>query len=186
MNGKEPWEDGLRELPREIEPARDLWPEIERRIAGSPWSAGAGAAGEIGRARRTWPVELVAAAAAIIVFVAGWGVARLSAPGGGEAGTTPVVAGDALPDADAEYEAAAKQLLETLEQGGVAPETATQLRRDLAVLDQAVQGIRSAMDERPSDARLERQLTAEVRRRNRVLQQIASIQVAGLHLGGNE
>jgi len=187
MSGKEPWEDGLQELPREIEPARDLWPGIARRIGETVQGTGP-AAGASARSRwnwRSWPVELVAAAAAVVVFVAGWGVARLSVPG--EQSPPGAVAADASHrELDAEYEAAAKRVLETLDSSGVDPQTAAQLRADLAVLDDAVQGIRGALEERPSDPRLEKQLTAEVRRRNYVLQRIAEIQIAGLHLGGNE
>jgi hypothetical protein len=129
----------------------------------------------------------VAAAAAIVVFVAGWGVARLSLEGEPEpaapVATEEVDSHNAL---DEEYAAASQRLLETLDQAGIAPETAAQLRRDVEAMDDAVQGIRAALDDRPRDPRLERQLATEVRRRNYVLQRIAEIQIAGIHVGGSQ
>jgi hypothetical protein len=126
----------------------------------------------------------VAAAAAVVVFLTGWGVARLSAPDGtrGRESATDVWGRDA----DAEYAAASQRVLETLGQGGISPEAAAQLRKDLATMDEAVNTLRAALEERPASPQLERQLTTEVRRRNHVLQQIAGIQIAGLHVGGNE
>ncbi|GJM44419.1 MAG: hypothetical protein DHS20C21_12610 [Gemmatimonadota bacterium] len=173
-------------LPREIEPSRDLWPEIEARIsrAEAPPAAAAG--------HRSWRTEIIAAAAALLVFVAGWGVAKLGSgpdPGPGEAGAGLAVPSEPAPDAadlDADYVAASQQLLRTLEEGDLDPELVAQIRRDIESMDAAVQGFQVALAERPDDPRLERQLTEEVRRRGNVLRRIAGIQIAGLQLGENQ
>ena len=194
MSEHDPLKDELERLPREIEPERDLWPAIEARIqprgAREPGPAGAEEPSGSIRRWRPWgvvPTELVAAAAALVVFVAGWGVAKLGS-GDGEAppvteAPPPVAIEDA---AAADYEAAQSALLATLENGGIAPETVALIRRDLAAMDEAVDGFRVALESRPDDPRLQKQLNNEVRRRQHVLRRIAGIQIAGLQLGGEK
>ena len=199
MSERDRLKEELDRLPREIEPSRDLWPGIWSRIR--PHAADSAAAGSTGapeptsfrRAWRAWPTELVAAAAAIVVFLAGWGVAKLGSGGGGVIPgpeTTPSVAIEhgtpVEEDAAQDYEAAQRALLATLESGSIAPETAALIRRDLAAMDAAVTDFRAALEASPDDPRLQKQLNTEVRRRQHVLRRIAGIQIAGLQLGGKE
>jgi hypothetical protein len=55
------------------------------------------------------------------------------------------------------------------------PETVDLIRRNLAIIDEAVREIREAIDASPDDARLHRQLNTEVRRRGEVLRQAADL-----------
>jgi anti-sigma factor RsiW len=172
------------ELPREMTPPRDLWPDIERRLSPA----------RIVRLRFPRPAVLwragaLAAAAALVIFVltsnrdgkqdpesAQMAAAGETAP---EAGVPDGAAPeDVSPEArlDLEYAAASREVLERLERGEqLDPETVDLIRRNLAIIDEAVREIREAIDASPDDARLHRQLNTEVRRRGEVLRQAADL-----------
>jgi len=120
------------------------------------------------------------------VFLAGWGVATLRGPQPGSDGRAGTPAPARTDAALTDYEKAEAELLATLESGGIAPETADLIRRNLSAMDAAVGDIRTALAETPDDPHLQKQLANEMTRRQHVLRRIAAIQIAGLQLGGEE
>jgi len=185
MNGHDPLREELDRLPRAIEPPRDLWPDIEARIRACAKDAPATVT-PIRAVWREWSRQILAAAAVVIVFLTGWGVATLRAPHGDRpadvAAPPPAGTGEALTD----YERAEAELLATLESSGIDAETAALIRTNVAAMDAAVGDIRTALAEAPNDPHLQKQLANEVTRRQHVLRRIAGIQIAGLQLGGEE
>jgi anti-sigma-K factor RskA len=149
------------ELPREMSPRRDLWPDIERRLAPTKVAV-------------LWRAGAMAAAAALVIFA----LARNTddgLPGAPAAGPTERAAAGADP-LDLEYAAASREVLERLDRGEqLDPETVELIRRNLAIIDDAVRQIREAIDASPDNARLQRQLNTEVRRRGEVLRQAADL-----------
>lgn len=161
-------------LPREVEPGRDLWPGIERRIR----------SGRVEKADFR-PVRQalvgVAAAAALVAVALATGVLRIAPPGAETARAperaTPEAAAAlaAFDELDREYAAASREVLERLERGELDAETLRVLRRNLEILDGAVREIRRALDGAPADPRLQHLLTAEYQRRSAVLRQAAEL-----------
>lgn len=183
MTEHDPLQEAVDKLPGEIEPPRDLWPGIQRRLAGEPEKVvdlEAVRAAE----RRGWQRGLLAAAAALLVFLAGWGLARFDGSGSEapvvvDRGTAPDAAAPLeLPNSsqlDAEYAQAQRELFASFETEELDPEIIELIRRNLDTIDSAVQEIRAALEDRPEDARLHRQLTTEIRRRSDVLRRAAAI-----------
>lgn len=187
MTEHDPLREKLDHLPRAIEPPRDLWPDIEARIRTDARDAPSAPAKvtPIRAAWREWSRQILAAAAVVIVFLTGWGVATLRTPReapGPVATTTPALTGSAITD----YEQAEAELLATLESSGIDAETAALIRRNVEAMDAAVGDIRTALAADPDDPHLQKQLANEVTRRQHVLRRIAGIQIAGLQLGGEE
>ncbi|HMB69590.1 MAG TPA: hypothetical protein VKU85_09760 [bacterium] len=178
--------DAAAALPREAAPRRDLWPGIERRLGPA----------KVIRFRMpgpdtAWRVGALAAAAALVIFVlmsdrngdapdpeavqmaAGTETAPESgAPGG----ATPEQ--DVSPEArmELEYAAASRDVLDRLGRDEeLDPETVEVIRRNLAIIDEAVREIREAIDASPDEARLHHKLNTEVRRRGEVLRQAADL-----------
>lgn len=79
-------DEELRDLPREIPPERDLWPEIEARIGDARRGRIPGAAAA--RLRSRWTIGILAAAAGLSGI---WAIGGLpgGAPGGGAPSTMP-------------------------------------------------------------------------------------------------
>jgi hypothetical protein len=188
MNEHDPLRDELDRLPRAIEPPHDLWPRIEARIRSGATGANDAPAKvtPLRAAWRSWSRQMLAAAAVVVVFLAGWGVAVLreghDVRPRDVAAPLPARTGEALTD----YEKAEAELLATLEGSGIAPETAELIRRNVAAMDAAVGDIRTALADDPDDPHLQKQLANEVSRRQHLLRRIAAIQIAGLQLGGEE
>ena len=80
----------LRELPRSIEPPRDLWPRIEAQLGEVP--AKAGAAGKSPRESRALRVRWLAAAAMVACVAVGVWIGRSVLPGIGDRGSVPRIA----------------------------------------------------------------------------------------------
>jgi anti-sigma factor RsiW len=161
-------------LPREAAPRRDLWPGIEGRLGSA----------KVVRFRRpgpdtAWPVAALAAAAALVIFVLVSN--RDGEPDPAEtqmAEVTETAPEDLSPEArlELEYAAASRRVLEGLGRNEeLDPETVELIRRNLAIIDEAVREIREAIDASPDDARLHQQLNTEVRRRGDVLRQAADL-----------
>jgi hypothetical protein len=145
-------------LPRAIEPSRDLWPGIARRIAAEPRDAAAKPAWRSGRMLR---------AAVVALALLGGGVML------GRYGTDAPLQ-DAAPNrspSDAEWANASLLALASLEDStrGLDPATAEIVRRNLEIIDDAVREIRVALESDPTNPRLQKFLTAEYRRRSALL-----------------
>jgi hypothetical protein len=141
-----------RELPRSIEPARDLWPGIERRLPPR---------------RRRLP-RWLPLAAAIALAAGAWLLGRTAA----REGPAPAPVASAPPGAGA-----AGDLLAALERepGTLAPETVAALRRNLAVIDSALAESRAALARDPRDASAESWLRLVERQRADLLRQVVRL-----------
>ena len=135
----------LRQLPREIEPAADLWPGIAAGIARPP----------VSRTRR-WPAALAAAASLLLaagLFLRGNAPADAPAPPAIEA---QVVDAEARAISD-EYQAALRQF----EGAPISPQVAP----SLSALDRSVAQIQSAIVADPDSVFLLDQLRRAYARR---------------------
>jgi hypothetical protein len=152
-------------LPKSTDPPDDLWPGVERRIRGEGVIRG-----DFRPRRRT--LVAVAAAAAIGGIVLTTAVLRFGAGPTEVVHPTPAVELDRL---EVEYAVATREILGRLEGGDLDPETVELLRRNLEILEEAVEEIRRALDENPESARLHRMLAAEYRRRGAMLRRTAAL-----------
>jgi len=139
----------LARLPREQEPPRDLWPAIERGLAG-----GAGRA-RGPTARRPYALAASVAALALLGAMA-WNLRGPSSPVQQAAGAQGAVALPASatygPPENAAYEAARAQLERTFEErlDLLAPATRTRVRADLATIRAANADLRAALAKDPA------------------------------------
>ena len=140
----------LRQLPREIEPGRDLWPGIAARLAGRP------------KHKPRWPVLLaMAACLCLAVGVAAW-LRPAAAP---------------APDLQArlvqqEVEALTREYEAALAEMAIVP-VPEPLAPALATLDQSAEQIRDALDAQPGSTRLLEQLKRTYSRRLALTQRAA-------------
>jgi hypothetical protein len=182
MTERDPLQEAARDLPREIEPGRDLWPDIEARLGEREPPAEVDV---VQVERRAWRRGLRDAAILIGLFLAGWTLAHLEPDfGGGErVATAPNAAettGAATPTRvarplDADYVAASRAVFDELERRELDPETVDVIRRNLDTIDTAVKEIRDALELHSEDPRLQKRLATEIRRRGDVLKRAAEI-----------
>lgn len=170
----------LRELPREIEPGRDLYPGIALRLAPA-------------RRRASWtavpPVVLGVAVAAALMLAAGLALLvrlqRSSAPGTGQ--TVPAVqtqvprlpgdtaiARSAYRDTDRALADIRRELRRTIDarQQELPPETRQLVFENLRVIDQAIADIEDALAAQPGDDELARTYIAYREREIDLLRQV--------------
>jgi hypothetical protein len=136
----------LRQLPREIEPARDLWPGIAARLDTAPRRQG----------RAAWGGGLALAASLLLAF-AGW---RLAAPPAPPAAGVDPVARVVQTEARAltlEYNAALAEYRDLPLADEAAP--------GIEALDRSARDIRSALAAAPGSVRLLQQLQRTYTRR---------------------
>lgn len=144
-----------RELPQELQPARDLWPGIEARLAERPRQA---------RERHhAWPMALAAGVAvAAVSALLTWSVMRAPAPdadppaaGTVRAGIVPVDYG-ANSALGAAQLAAREELLPEFRRrfARLAPATQQAVLRNLAVIQQAADEIDAALAQDPASGLL--------------------------------
>ena len=141
------------DLPSEMKPSRDLWPEIEGRLTGLPSS------------RR--PVRRVVLAAAAL-FVFGFALALLRAPNTRPQDPSPTESGIAqatnrtatLDGVRLEYRQARDELLEVVRarSGEISPETLEVIETNLALIDRAIDDIEMVLATNPGQGRLDRLL----------------------------
>lgn len=153
-----------KELPESVEPPRDLWPEIEERL-------------RRGRVIRFPGRVLLAAAAALVIFLAGLLAGNRRDETSTQHAEAPPTAAELLDRVEEEYTMASSDLFEKLEGRGdeLDPVTVELIRRNLEIIDGAIQEIRLALEEDPENAGLHRLLTGEYRRRNALLRQAGSL-----------
>lgn len=135
------------ELPREIAPPRDLLPAIRRAThatatRSTPWWLGLAA-------------SLLLAGGLAVVY-GPWRADGTSLPGAppGDGEAVPATAMAGFRAAEDEYQRAAEMLLASIEQRAdrLAPETVATLRRNLAIIDEAIDEIRVALLRDPGHA----------------------------------
>lgn len=143
-------------LPERIEPPRDLWPDVRRRI-GRPL-------------RRTprWRTMGLAAAAAIALVAGSSAVTLHFARGRPGVATAP-----RIPAIEAGYASATADLLRALDaqRSHLSPATIATLERNLAVIDAAIAESRAALASDPGNRDLEALLLAGYRQKVALLQQ---------------
>ena len=159
-----------RALPAEIEPARDLWPDLAARLRGEVVPLRA--------TRRAWSrPDWMALAAAAALLVAATAVVTVRIASRGPVGTAPTagsggatlaratVPGD-LTAAIAEYERAAAALRQALAQNGaiLPPATRKVVEENLTIVETAVARLSSALAGDPGNRELALLLTAAYER----------------------
>ncbi len=166
-----------RELPREIEPARDLWPGIAGRIA---------AAGLTPSRRRAVAWRGIAAAALVVAAVlVGVSVGRRSLPPAPPATSAAVPASltgaGNLDGAIAEYARASRMLREALarRQAAMNDDTARVVFDNLAIIDGAIGRIRTALASDPGNRDLAVLLVATYQQEIELLQRATQMGAKG-------
>jgi hypothetical protein len=166
--------DHLERLPRSREPRRDLWPEIEREIR---------AAEVIPGGFRRWRREILALAAVLTLFAAALATGRNRAGAPVDVAQDPAAEmGPAATDRaeadgglEAFHAAAAQDVMARLDADNVDPATADVIRKNLEIIDGAVEEIRRALEADPANTGLNRMLAAEYHRRGALLRQAARL-----------
>lgn len=143
----------VRRLPAGIEPPRDLWPGIERRLPPR---------------RRGLPRWLPLAAALVLLLLGSGLLRRLTR----ESAPKPTPVATAAPGVAAEA-----ALLASLEgdAASLAPETIATLRRNLAIIDTALAESRRALAADPGNGDMQALFRLVQRQRTTLLQQAARL-----------
>lgn len=176
-------------LPASIEPQRDLWPEIERRMAPAPLAAvdqdevlERTASDPTGR-RSWWPRldtaqwALLAAAAVVLVVsssaITAWLIGAPQPDAGitARGADTPGVALEQPVPIEARYAAEIEDLMWALYENRetLDPDTVTTIETNMRVIDRAIRRVREALDEDPSNAGLNRMLDNNYRHKLQLL-----------------
>ena len=167
---RNPQEDPLlakaAELPKEVEPARDLWPGIAARLG----EAGAPAA----RPPVRWPLALAAGiAVASVSALLTWGLLRDPQPADAVVAHEPAVAADIVPvsygpnSGLSAKELAAREELVAEFRGKFAtlkPETREAILKNLAIMQSAADEIESALARDPASGMLQGMLVGTYKR----------------------
>ena len=169
----------LKQLPRSIEPPRDLWPGIHQRI-----DAGKLVTADFESRRRgaslVWRRGLLAAAASLLVVVssmttAWWMRSSSTLPSAAlEAGAAVPAGWAEFAAAEGEYQRVTDELLASLEErrDRLSPETVRIVEDNLRLIDAAIKEAREALERDPADAGLATTVTDIYRRRVDFLRQI--------------
>lgn len=177
----------LAQLPRNIPPARDPWPEISQRIEADASPASAQTVGPTAQGR--WATRYLGAVAAsvLVAFAAGWligqrGDAPLSVP---EAPQLADLETDrAMPgpwralmaSSEAEYEAAFREFLPVGEARGDLPFQAVfDIEKGWAILKATEDSLKQALEQSPSDPYLVNRLMDLRARQLDFLRQLAEL-----------
>ncbi|HXY40107.1 MAG TPA: zf-HC2 domain-containing protein [Vicinamibacteria bacterium] len=172
-------------LPRSLTPPRDLWPDIERRIAARDrW-------GWLSR----WTSPLVLAAAVVAVLAVAAVVWQGRQPAGVQTAVIPSASptlqpvsaesGSLDPELEAavrDYQAAANALFAALQQRqqsrAIAPEDLARVQANLLVIDKAIAEVRAALVKDPANPELNRMLVATHRKKVDVLRRVVRLSTA--------
>ncbi len=168
-------------LPRSLAPRRDLWPEIEQRLARprerswafawrSPLALAAAATVVLGLVAVLWRHQPAATVKTAEIPVASSTFQAVS---------ESLVADPVLAQAEREYEAAANALLQTLRERArqvrLAPEELSRISRNLELIDQALAELRQAIARDPANPELNRMLVATHKKKVDVLRRIVML-----------
>ena len=161
------------ELPRVMQPARDLWPGIAARLERR---------GRLLSFRpRATQVAWLAAAAAIAFALSGTLTTRSGkiVPASQAPRLVPASLDgvQGVLAAEQDYEQAAALLMRTLEQDreGLSPETLKVVQENLMLIDKALADVRRALDKDPASRELTSLLTATHRRKLETLQRVVRL-----------
>ena len=180
----------LNELPTDVQPERDLWPDIQARMKSNGVHddrtvLSISSARGWGKARRHVPVVWAVAASAAFASIVGGSVWVSMRGAAVDAGANPGLAtGPVSSDYDpyafaseglAEYEAAAADLQAVINAGRemLDPETLEVLEQSLTTIDAAISEARAALDADPGHEGLRRMLQENHRRKLGLLRQAA-------------
>ncbi len=181
--------EALRGLPSEATPTRDLWPEIQARIA----TAGTGSAGSgtsLGSHQKAWWSRSVSVPWAIAASVAlasaigygTWQVAQIgqaavvaTGPESGTPSTVRTVGLDPVEEPIPDYDQAVIGLRQAYEAGKdrLTPETVQVLEQSLQAIDDAIAEARAAIEADPARHEVRRILYHNMNRKLDVLRQAA-------------
>jgi predicted anti-sigma-YlaC factor YlaD len=170
-------------LPREIEPGRDLWPELAERLRGAEGMR------LVGRpaARVLSPVALAAAASVVLALSAGLWVRSRHAPDAtpgapGQGTLQPVAAvsvapGAELLEAEREYARATADLMAAIDsrKDSLTPETREVLDANLKTIDEALAQVRAALRRDPGNGALTHLLTSTHQKKLDALQRVVRL-----------
>lgn len=168
-------------LPKDVLPARDLWPEVAARLRGAEGARIAPRPLVAGWMR----AMTLAAAAAVVIAVSAalWtrGRAPLPVPPGRPQGTLQAVAAGApsaaLVDAEREYARATALLMAALDgqKETLSPRTRAALDANLEIIDDALAQVRAALRNDPGNARLAHLLTSTHQKKLDALQRVVRL-----------
>lgn len=164
-----------RQLPKGVAPERDLWPGIEARLSSCPETLPGRRAGVSAGAK-----YFLLAASLAAVFLAGMLVARmyqfdLGGPGG------KVAVGSAsspeLEAVEAEYAEARSVLVQALNDSRdqLSPETVAVVDENMAIIANAIEDIKGALQKDPGNPELIRSLVATYDQQVDLLQQVTQL-----------
>jgi hypothetical protein len=171
----------LRELPRSIEPNRDLWPRIEAELRGVPAE---GVDGTVSSRRRAVRMRWLAAAAMLACVATGVWIGRSLLPGpqgartpltaeSGATGQSPpgLTAAHGVYVSDPRYERERAELVRTLEArlAALPPPAQAKVRASLATIEKAKADLEQALGRDPSNALLQELLVNTYQDEMRVL-----------------
>ena len=171
----------LRELPQSIEPAHDLWPGIESRLAALPPAAAtAESARPVYRSARR--LRWLAAAAMVACLAVGIWIGRGLLPDG-PAGVAPTItnrspvpslaptAFDAAYVSDPRYERQRRALVQALQErlAALPPPARAKVSASLAAIEKAKKDLEQALGQDPSNALLQELLINTYQDEMRVL-----------------
>jgi hypothetical protein len=172
----------LRELPRSIEPPRDLWPGIESQLSGVP-AAGSAAEGAAPGYRRAARMRWLAAAAMVACVAVGVWIGRSLLPGAPGSGTPSVTehevsipgiaptALDAAYVSDPRYRQQRAALVRELQArlATMSPPARAKVEASLATIEKAKADLEQALGRDPSNALLQELLVNTYQDEMRVL-----------------
>ncbi len=153
----------VRQLPREVEPERDLWPALEARL----------------QPRRPKKLYALTAAAALLFAIAG--AALLAEPTPAPTVQVLAPAAEQEPDWQAEMDEATTALAARLDQrrDELDPETLALVEQNLALIDAAIAETAKALETHPDDQRLAVVLRDVLARQVQLLETAARLPAPG-------
>ena len=157
----------LSELPREIAPARDLWPQIEAQLGSA---AGVSRGRRPGQSTRAWAALGGLAAALAVGIWIGHGLLPLRI-GGTEVATPGATTGAANFITDPRYVSVHRELMRTLDQRltTLPPATRAKVLASLDTIHKSMQDIQAALGRDPGNALLQELLVNTYQDEMRVL-----------------
>lgn len=156
-------------LPRELAPERDAWPVLRATLAER-------ATTPVRSGRARWIRTSLAAAAVLLVTVAGWSALRRIPPTA-MTPEAPLAAAPTYLDVERDYAHAAAELTAQLEatRGRLSPAAIATVERSLATIDAALAESRAALAADPSNSEVARFVAASYERKLAVLRRSAEL-----------